>query len=100
MDEQRPPDDALGRIVAEQEPVDRGEIGVPAGRAFAGRADLPRFRLGLGDALRRRGMRRHHVRPVGGRRAGNRGGERAPFAERGQEPRGAVGVVARLAPRT
>ena len=54
----------LGRIVAKGEAVDRREIGVAAVGADARRAELPRLRDGLSDALRRRGMGRHHVWPV------------------------------------
>ena len=56
---------ALGWVVAENKAVYGGEIGVASGFTGPRRPELPR-RLGrLGDALRRRGMGRHHVRAIG-----------------------------------
>ena len=57
------------------------------------RAELPRFRGRLGDALGRGRVGRHHVRAVGGARARDRSAKRAPLAERGEEPGRRVRVV-------
>ena len=87
--------EALRWVVAEGEAVDGGEIGVPSGLAGPRRSELPRRFGRLGDALRRRGMGRHHVRAIGGASARDRSAECAPLAERGEESSGAIGVVPR-----
>src|ERR1700733_8229951 len=85
----------MGWVVAEGNAVYGGEIGVASGFAGPRRPELP-CRFGrLGDALRRRGMGRHHVRAIGGASARDRSAKRAPLAERGEETSGAVGVISR-----
>ena len=96
VNEPRPAHDALGRIVAESEAVDRREIGVPASRAHARRAELPRLGDRLSDALWRRGMRGHHVWPVRRACPGDRRAKRAPLPERCKKARRGVGVEARI----
>ena len=83
---------ALGRIVAVGDAVDGGEIGVAPGFADPRRAELPRLFGRLSDALRRRGMGRHHVGAIGGACARDRSAQRAPLAERGEEARRGIGV--------
>ena len=80
-------------IVAEGDAVDGGEIRIAAGFAGPRRAELARRFGRLGDALRRRGMGRHHVGAIGGACARDRSAKGAPLAKRGEEPSRAVGVV-------
>ena len=91
--------DALRRIVAEGDAVDRGEIAVAAGLAAPRRAELARFGGRLGDALGRGRVGRHHVGAVGGARARDRSAKRAPLAERGEEPGRRVRIVSGLRDR-
>ncbi len=88
------PDDSFGGVVAEGNAIDCGQIGVASNQSDAPRLGLTRFRLRPGDALGRRRMCRHHVRPVGRSPSGNRRIQGAPFAERVEEPRRAVRVIA------
>src|ERR1700734_3826349 len=87
--------DALRWVVAKCEAVDGGEIGLPSGFPGLRRPELPRRFGRLGDALRRRGMGRHHVRTIGGASARDRSAKRAPLAERSEETSGAIGVISR-----
>ena len=96
MDEPRPADDPLGWIVAKSKAVDCREIGVPAFGAHARRTELPRLRDRLSDALRRRGMRGHHVWPIRRACSGYRSAKRAPFPERCEKARRGVGVEPRV----
>ena len=84
---------ALGGIVAEGDAVYRGEIRIAAGFADPRRAELAGRCGRLGDALRRRGVGRHHVGAIGGACARDRSAKGAPPAKRGEEPSRAVGVV-------
>ena len=96
MQEALPEREALGRVVAESDAVDRAEIGVAGGIPDARRADLPRFGDRLCDPLGRGRMGRHHVGLVGRAEADQRSAQRAPAAERIEEARGRIRIVARL----
>ena len=85
--------EALARVLAIDEPVDHAEIFVAVALARARARVLPRVGDGIGDALRRRRMRRQEVR----RARIDAGALRAQMrvhAHRGEEALGAVGVVA------
>ena len=93
MQELPPAHEALARVLAEHDAVEVGEILVLLALAGARSGELPRVGDRVGDAFRRRRMRRQEVR-----RARVDAGVLRPqmrvLPHRGEEALGAVGVVA------
>ncbi len=97
MDEGRPADRAVRRIIAVHDPVDGGEIGGAIGNAGAGRTVLLRHLLRTCDTRRRRRMRGQKI-GLGDVRAltEEARAQGTVAAERRQEARRGIGIIARL----